>query len=108
MRVKKALAAVALLGLLHLVSCSKSGDSIVGKWEVDDGAGTLEFLKDGTFKSAGPIDQALEGKYTLVEGNRIKIEPVGFKPVISQFAVSGDELTLTHSDNRIVKYRRVK
>jgi hypothetical protein len=53
--------------LLALAGCAaRPKDLVIGKWQPEGGAGTIEFTKDGDYKrSNGTLTYA--GKYTFVE-----------------------------------------
>jgi hypothetical protein len=102
------LAAVTAISLL--VSCSVRSP-LVGKWQEVGGDETVEFLKDGTFNVLSK-GRALGGKYSLVEGDRIKLEVGGLgdaaHPAILSASIAGGELSVTDPKGRISRYRRAK
>ncbi len=106
-----AITIVVLIVLLHLVSCSGTQSRIIGKWQEFDSTETLEFLKDGTIKLVADNGAVIEGKYTFVEKDHIKIElRAGEKQLKEEWKVkiSGNEMILTFlPNNRAIGYRRL-
>mgnify|MGYP001160613942 CR=1 FL=1 len=87
-----------LILAVALTACGSSKSSIIGKWEVVSGTsiGTIyEFFQDGTVSFSG-----FAGKYSWPDHTHIKLE-AGF-PMVYEFNLSGDELTLTDSTSQSV------
>ena len=112
MRIKNTAASLLILcGLLQFIGCSNQ-KGIVGKWQQVEGTETIEFLKDGSFvveKGGRPMGG---GKYTVVDDNRIKIEPSGMMavtgPMLTKYVIAGEDLTLTGPDGGDTKYHSLK
>lgn len=109
MKIKNTAASLLILCcLLQLIACSGQ-KGIVGKWQQINGAETIEFLKDGTFVVETGGRPMGGGKYTVVDGSRIKIEPGGLQsvlgPMLTKYVISGKDLSLTGPDGGDTKYR---
>jgi hypothetical protein len=101
---------VVLVSALLFVSCSLKS-SIVGKWQEIGGSETIEFFKDGTI-SLTSHGISLNGKYTFIEDDRIKVEFGGLGsiagPILYRASISSGELTLNDSKGKTSKFARVK
>ncbi len=105
---KSAIIIVVLIVLLHLVSCSGTRSGIIGKWQEVDGPETVEFFKDGTIKGIAYNGTVVQGKYTFVENDRIKVEFGREEAVEFKFTISGNEMILfLQPNNRATSFRRV-
>jgi hypothetical protein len=113
----RVLVLAALTGA-SLASCSPSTpplkDALVGKWQQVDGRReVLELFKDGTVttycREGDARKEELVGTYSVVDGERVKIQFSGRDPYLSRVTISSDELTqrLPPKDEEI-KFRRVK
>jgi hypothetical protein len=86
-------------------------EAILGKWRNISGKETVEFFKDGTlqFISDG---SPMGGDYKIVDDSHIRVAFGGFAglagPMVWQFAISGEQLTLTLPDGKVARYRRVR
>ena len=99
-----ALVLTFVLAAMCLVSCG-GGDSIVGKWEVEqDGVKmTFEFTEDELTVSAMGMEMD-PVEYTAEDG-KISFEMMGDK-VKGDYSVDGDELSIT-SDGEELVFTRV-
>jgi hypothetical protein len=103
------LAFVSIIALL--VSCSR-GSPIIGRWqEIGGDNETMDFSKSGTFHLVSK-GRTIEGKYSMPEDGRIKLELGGagaeLRPIVVQVALSGDELSMSDPFTKVSKYRRTK
>ena len=98
-----------------------------GRTNIVESYHTLEFLRDGSFKSGGAITTdgekrtlvAFTGTYALIDTNHIRLEiapsraqPSDKIPLTVKFSIVGDELEIEKFNTNVVpatqKYRRVK
>ena len=96
--------------LFFLLFCASKPD-LIGKWKEVGKVATIEFSKDGTFKTVDNQGMAVFGKYTLFKDGHLRCEVQekgGAGEVVNlTISIKGDELTLASSDSREVEiYRR--
>jgi len=94
--------------VLFMVSCACAPD-VTGKWREMGNPGTIEFFKDGTFKTVDNQGMAAGGKYSLdKQGNMVfEITRKDSAPEVvhSMAVVKKRELTLVFSrNNEILTY----
>jgi hypothetical protein len=93
-----------------LLSCSSNVENaILGKWDLIDGEGNMEFFKDGTV-SIVEDGSTMGGSYKFVEKGRIKFEFGGLGalagPRVVKVSISGNELAITNPQGDIAKFKR--
>lgn len=88
--------------------------SIVGKWELDGTpSNKMEFFPDGTLRETALLNTS-NGKYTLLDGNRMKMEIDGIlwgtNVTTFKYSIEGDKLTMTGEEGLSVtlNWRRSK
>lgn len=104
----------ALFLCLVVASCSPSlKKNIVGKW--GDGSGSMEFFSDGQLKITGPSMSgesiALHGKYTIIDGNSLKMEMNAFGTTqtnIVQIEIEKNKLILTDANGKREEATRIE
>ena len=91
--------------MLFLCACGSSPQNLIlGKWEADSAMKvTAEFSGDGTAKLT-MFGQTLQGTYKLV-GDELEWTLNG-KTTKAKVNVTANELELTDSANRTIKYKR--
>jgi len=104
--------AFAILTISFVIACANKV-YIVGKWKEIEKTGTLELLKDGTFKAVDNQKMAVSGKYTLSEHGNVRFEifrqGAPAEIVNGKYSVQGDILTFTSADGKeIERYKREK
>ena len=102
----------AILVFFFIVGCENT-PKLDGKWKEIGKSATIEFSKDGTFKSVDNQKMAVNGEYFLSEQEniRFKISRPGPRSEIlnGKYSVQGDTLTLISEDGEeIQRYRRQK
>lgn len=91
---------LAVCVCVALPACSQAfGPRIIGQWESTAAAShKIEFFADGTFRETALL-VTNNGTYTLLDGNRIKMEAEGLlwvaNTTIFRYLIEGDTLTLT-------------
>jgi hypothetical protein len=103
---------VVLLFLISTVVTSCSSQRILGKWQKVSSEfcallhpSEIEFFDDGTYVGALPNWNG--GKYTIVNGQRIKLDTTT-GPGVYEFELSKRYLTFKNESNCEFRYRRVK
>ncbi len=100
--------AAAVCVVLFLSGCGSSSQSLIlGKWEVEGAPMkmTAEFRSDGTAKIT-MLGQTVQGAYKLSGDNELEWTMNGMKTQ-GKVNVTGNELELTDSENRTIKYKRM-
>jgi hypothetical protein len=71
----------------------------------------MDFSKSGTFHLVAK-GRTIEGKYSMLEDGRIKLELGGagaeLRPIVVRIALSGDELSMSDPFGKVSRYRRGK
>jgi hypothetical protein len=71
---------------------------LVGKWQNEQTGEALEFFKDGTVVMS-TMGMSITGSYSIMDETNLKITIAGMfgigGPVIYEYSVSGNTLTLT-------------
>ena len=103
-------AILALLLCLAVSSEVRAQSAIVGAWDEVDSADWMEFFPDGTIQFKDEL-LIYAGNYSIIAGNRIKIEIAGCfgaitGPVVMTFSVSDSEMTLTSPRGNVYDYER--
>jgi len=85
--------------LLTITSCSIiTRSKILGKWETPKQTGSIDFLNDGTVIMKGEFGLGANGRYTLVENDKIQFEFDDLASLLGTsivyYTIEGDELTL--------------
>ena len=85
--------------LLTITSCSVIARSkILGKWETPKQTGSIDFLKDGTVIIKGEFGLGANGRYILVENDKIQFEFDDLASLLGKstvyYTIKDDELTL--------------
>lgn len=104
------------LFIVAFVACSCAmSPKILGKWRIspnDEGnRGTMEFRTDGTFFIIDEkSNQEGSGKYLLENGDRIVLEIYGNDLMCEtfQYRLKKDELSLTNTEGKTLKFKREK
>ena len=111
----KTLLKLSLLSSIILILCAcspKLEDEIIGKWKHYKATTTIEFVSDGTVITTfhkGSLSQAVLGKFTFIEKNRLIIEMNGLpEPIIMVVSIQNNVLTSTSPDGEVEKMERVK
>jgi Lipocalin-like domain (DUF4923) len=96
---------VAVCVMLFLCACGSSPQNLIlGRWEADSAMKvTAEFSNDGTAKLT-MFGQTLQGTYKL-SGDELEWTLNG-KTTKSKVNVTANELELTDSAHRTIKYKR--
>lgn len=103
--------------LLAALACGGSGrpgpeDSIVGKWQREDGKETIEFFDDGrVIINILSLDITWTGKFKFVDEDTLQIDVAVLDETVSSvfdFSLAEDALTLTSEDGISATYERVK
>ncbi|MDQ6861225.1 MAG: hypothetical protein M3032_08730 [Verrucomicrobiota bacterium] len=96
--------ALVLLIAIALQACGGTKKEIIGKWRVEGGASetTWEFRGNGSVTGGDR-----PGRYTLGDGNRLKIE-TGAATFVHQVEIKGDHMTWTHANGTKTELLRVK
>jgi len=117
------MACVAVLCLSMAACSSNNQGKIEGKWQATDAPGglppgaslVLEFTKDGKMimtMSQGMRHQELRGTYKLKSGDTVEMnfdqEFAGRKSHSETITIKGDEMTMTDSDGKTGKFKRIK
>lgn len=91
-----------------LVSCSQRGsDQLAGNWQKQNGKDTIAFSKDGKVQLVSGA-ATINTSYTLGGKDNFQLDlGIVGNPTV-KYSVSKDELTLTDSHGKEVKYLRVK
>jgi hypothetical protein len=102
---------ILLIFVLFFLSFCASKPDFIGKWKEVGKTATIEFSKDGTFKTVDNQGMAVAGKYVLLKNGhlRCEIQHKGSAGEVIDLTISikGDEFTLTSSSEREVEiYRR--
>jgi len=97
---------------MMMISCAHT-PGVIGKWQEIGKTATLEFSKDGSFKTVDNMGMAAVGKYTLLEDGSVRFEIArqGSSPeiLIGKLSVRGDDLTISFKNgNEVERYRRVR
>jgi len=113
------LAMISVL-FLFLASCSpkskdspKPKDSIVGKWEDEDGTSlVVEFTKDGVMTLTDRKNEPISGKYTIAGEDQINVDDAASKlpKMTCKADVTANDLTLSdfRSETRLVAFHEGK
>jgi hypothetical protein len=93
-----------LLALFAFAACNGSQSEIVGKWKPAGEVGEViwEFKENGSISIGGKL-----GKYSLGDGNRIKIQ-TQTATFVNQLAIEGDRMTWKAPDGSKQEFTRVK
>ena len=96
-----------VLVVVLLISCAQQGsDQLVGKWQKQNGNDTITFSKDGKVQLVSG-SATINTTYRLGKGNfQLDLGILGTPAV--KWSLSKDELTLTDSQGKEIKYLRVK
>jgi hypothetical protein len=103
--------AAGLAGLIAVVGGCKQKASLVGKWQNFDGQEEVEFRADGKFtQHSGFITS--EGSYAIEPDGLVTFHfSDGIATMLSsltrKISVSGDVLTMTTGEEKVIKYHRV-
>ena len=108
----KLCSAFVIIALSIILACATT-PYIVGKWKEIGKTATLEFWKDGTFKTIDNQRMAVKGKYTLIEPGNVRFEIFRqgspSEIVNGKYSMQGDILTCTSADGKEVeRYKREK
>ena len=104
---KTGLLVAFVLVVALLVSCAqRGGDQLVGKWQKQNGSDTITFSKDEKVQLVCG-SATISSAYRLGKGDlQLDLGILGTPAV--KYTLSKDELTLTDSHGKEVKYLRVK
>jgi uncharacterized protein (TIGR03066 family) len=99
---------------LFINSCSPSlKKNIVGKWGGE--SGRMEFFSDGQLKITGPSMSGesitLHGKYTIIDGNSIKMDVNAYGTTqtnIAQIKIEKNKLIITDENGKREEAARIE
>jgi uncharacterized protein (DUF2147 family) len=110
------LGVVLALAMMALLASCTMKRAIVGKWKEVGGEQIVEFFKDGRI-TATRKETSIEGKYSFVDGKRIKLE-LGSAPygklerptmiVVLNVALSDGKLVFTDPGGHDSTFERTK
>jgi len=105
------LPAVVVAAVL-IASCSGSSeDRLVGKWEIERGGETLEFLDDGTVLTGDGRGPTFGGTWQLGDDTHLRVSfggPAAYAPPKDYVvAVSDDALRATDESGKTRTYHRM-
>ncbi len=104
LRVVLALVFIAVL----IVACSSGHEKdLIGKWQKEDGRGTIEFTTDGKLNLAGG-PATITATCVVKDKGHLQADLGIFGMVTLKYALDKDSLTLTDTKGSHVKYTRVK
>jgi hypothetical protein len=93
---------------LVLTSCSLQQTwDLLGKWQSTDGNDVLQFSQDGVM-TLEKEDTLIQAKYKMVDPKRVQLYLGSLATLDMAVAISDGELTLTHADGTVTKYKRAK
>jgi hypothetical protein len=108
---------ILLLAATTLLSaCSMPQHSaIVGRWHEVGTTALVAFHEDGTVEMAADISNGrreLRGKYSFISHGKLKLELSGkgeaLGPVVYQFILAGEKMTLTDLDGQKTEYLKAQ
>jgi hypothetical protein len=101
------LSVLVCFALLFAACSLKPTWDLVGKWQHDQGKGSIEFFRNGTLtlQNGGTT---LTTSYKMKDPKHLQVEMGSLGTLVLKLTVNRDSLTLTDPEGKVSKFQKVK